>query len=121
MASRTESPLNAETPIPKDVMTTFVDAIEAGAAARPHARLALIDKELQLSITGLETYFFAQWEPRLYDLLVVAAAFDFCDITTHRPTHRWTRQFDLRVAVHDVSIWSEPDVKGALEDAISFL
>lgn len=99
----------------------IVDALQFGMSGRPGARTAVIDEHLKLSIEGLETYFFAQWEPRLYDLLVVAAAFDFCDLTTARPGLGWRRRFDLTVAVHDPEAWSSPEVAEALADTICFL
>ena len=97
-----------------------VDALDVGAGARSGARLALIGRELLLSIEGLQSYF-ASWDARLYDLLVVAASFDFCDLTTRRPALSWARRFDLRIAVHDPDLWSSPSVKSALRDAIGFL
>lgn len=113
--------MNALTVIPEDRDPLLVDAMESGATARPGARVALIDRDLRFSIDGLGAYFFSQWESRLYDLMVVAASVEYCDITTHRPAHGWSRRFDLQIAVHEPDIWSAPEVRGTLEDAISFL
>jgi 7-cyano-7-deazaguanine synthase in queuosine biosynthesis len=101
--------------------TIVVDAIQAGMAPRTGARVALIDQHLKLSIEGLEIHFFAQEDSRLYDLLVVAAAIDFCDLTTSRPGLGWMRRFDLQIAVHDPGLWSSPDVADALNDVVRFL
>jgi hypothetical protein len=98
-----------------------VDAIEPGTEPRAGAATALIGRELGLDLAGLEAFFFARWEPRLFDLLVVAAAAEFCDRVQRRPAHGWARAFDLHVAVHDSGHWGQPDVQNALEDALGFL
>lgn len=98
-----------------------VDAVQLGMESRCGARVAFIDQHLQLSIEGLEIYFFANGDSRLYDLLVVAAAIEFCDLTTSRPGLGWMRSFDLRIAVHDSDIWSTPEVTDALSEAARFL
>lgn len=99
----------------------LVDAIEPDVIARAGARVAALGREIQLSTTGLETYFFSDWRPELFDLLVVAAAVEFCDVTTRRPMHGWSRRFSLRVAVHDPSLWSTPAIREPLESAVAFL
>jgi len=98
-----------------------VDAVEPGARLRPGASAAVIGVDLRLSISGLESYFFAQWQPALFDLFVVAAAAEYCDVVKRRPALGWARAFDVRVAVHDARLWREPAVKTALEDALQFL
>ncbi|HEU0099138.1 MAG TPA: 7-cyano-7-deazaguanine synthase [Allosphingosinicella sp.] len=99
----------------------LVDAVEADGPLRPNARRATIGDNLKFSTKGLEAYFFAEWQPLLVDLLVVAASADFCDLTVRRPKRGWGRAFDVRVAVHEPKKWSEDGVRSALEDALSFL
>lgn len=99
----------------------LVDALEAGESPRTDAIPAPIGAVLKLDIEGLESYFFADWNPVLVDLLVVAAAAEFCDVIRPRPQLSWSRRFDVRVAVHDAALWSRTDVRAALEDALSFL
>jgi 7-cyano-7-deazaguanine synthase in queuosine biosynthesis len=70
---------------------------------------------------GLERYFFSGWRPDLFDLLVVAAVIEYCDLTVARPSLAWSRHFDVRVAVHDPALWNKPGVLLALTDAASFL
>lgn len=98
-----------------------VDVLERGVAVRDGAEAAVIGEAIQLSTEGLETYFFSHWRPELFDLLVVAAAAEYCDAAKARSTVSWARRFDVRVAVHDVNLWSAPPVKAALEDVLSFL
>ena len=99
----------------------FVDVVELGARIRDGAERAELGDAIQLSTEGLETYFFSNWRPPLFDLLVVAAAAEYCDAAKARSTVSWARTFDVCVAVHDVKLWSSPAVKAALEDALTFL
>jgi hypothetical protein len=99
----------------------LVDAIEPCTAPRKQAKSAIIGRHLELSTEGLETYFFAEWQPTLVDLLVVAAAAEYCDVTVRRPSWGWARAFNVRVAVHDPFHWKSEPVKSALEDALAFL
>lgn len=99
----------------------FVDVVDHGARVREGAERAELGDAIQLSTEGLETYFFSDWQPALFDLLVVAAAAEYCDASKARSTVSWARIFDVRVAVHDVKLWSSPAVKAALEDALTFL
>lgn len=103
------------------VPSLVLDALEAGVAVRDGAVAAAIGETLQLDTGGLESYFFADWNPILVDLLVVAAAADYCDVVRRRPTFTWGRCFDVRVAVHDLARWENEEVRAALEDALSFL
>jgi hypothetical protein len=104
-----------------DMPTLVVDALEPGTALRGGAVGAPIGQVLQLDTQGLESYFFADWNPALVDLLVVAAAAEFCDVVKRRPQYNWSRRFDVRIAVHDPALWNRADVRVALEDVLSFL
>lgn len=99
----------------------MVDVIEVGVALRPGATPALLGRHLHLDTQSLEAFFFARWDQRLYDLLVVAAAVEFCDRVKRRPAHGWARTFDVRIAVHDATLWRKGEVLTTLEDALSFL
>ena len=101
--------------------SSFVDVVIRGDQVRPGAIPAYIDENLRLSTAGLESYFFAQWQPILVDLLVVAAAVEFCDVVHRRPAHGWSRRFDLSISVHEPHIWNALDVIDALSDAAGFL
>lgn len=98
-----------------------VDAVEADSQVRDGAAAAGLGSALCLSIAGLESYFYREWHPELVDLLVIAAAVEFCDLSLKRPAWGWARSFDLRVAVHRLELWTKPEVGVALEDALSFL
>lgn len=98
-----------------------IDAIEPAQPARLGASRAALGEAINLSIEGLKDFFFADWRPDLIDLLVVAAAVEFCDLSIKRPALGWARSFDLLVAVHDESVWNAPPVRTALEEALGFL
>lgn len=102
--------------------TAFVvDAIELGGEVRDGATSAALGSAINLSIAGLESYFYASWRPELVDLLVIAAAVEYCDLRVKRPAWGWARSFDLRVAVHTLDRWQDPALHNALEEALSFL
>lgn len=98
-----------------------VDAIELGADGRSDAITAVLGSTINFSIADLQSYFYASWRPELVDLLVIAAAVEYCDFRARRPALGWARSFDLRVAVHSLDRWEDPAVHGALEEALSFL
>lgn len=100
---------------------SFVDVVIRGDQVRREALPAYIDETLKLSTAGLESYFFAQWQPVLIDLLVVAGAIEFCDVVHRRPRHGWSRNFDVSISVHDAHIWNASSVIDALTDAAGFL
>lgn len=104
-----------------DMPSLVLDALEPGTPLRDGAIGAPIGQVLQLETAGLESYFFADWNPILVDLLVVAAAAEFCDIRRARPEYTWSRRFDVRVAVHDAALWNQPNVRASLEEALRYL
>jgi 7-cyano-7-deazaguanine synthase in queuosine biosynthesis len=104
-----------------DAVPHRVDVIEIGKAPREDSRVATLDQTITLSIEGLKDFFFADWRCDLIDLLVIAAAVEYCDLSVRRPSWGWARSFDLLVAVHDEEQWSAPPVRDALEDALAFL
>ena len=104
-----------------DMPGLVLDALEPCVGLRDGAVGAPIGQVLQFDTQGLESYFFADWNPVLVDLLVVAAAVEFCDVSRRRPEYSWSRRFDVRIAVHDPALWNRPDVREALEEALGCL
>ncbi|WP_157080574.1 7-cyano-7-deazaguanine synthase [Methylobacterium variabile] len=99
----------------------LIDAVQHEDQIRNGARAALIDKNIILSTIGLEKYFFAKWEPLLVDLMVVAAAIEYCDIVHRRPPLGWARSFDVRIAVHLPEIWQKSNVQNSIVSAANLL
>ena len=98
-----------------------VDVVEIGQVPRRHRIGCMIGKNLKFDTSGLEAYCFANWDVRVFDALVLAAAVQFCDHTNRRSSVRWGREIELRIPVHDLAHWRSPAVSGALHAALEFL
>jgi 7-cyano-7-deazaguanine synthase in queuosine biosynthesis len=98
-----------------------VDVVEPGMASRSGTLRCVIDEDLWFDTAGMESYFFAQWKPVLYDAFLLAAAIEFCDIMKHRPAHGWGRDIRLHLPVHHPERWQQEEVVRALHDALDFL
>jgi hypothetical protein len=105
----------------QDLPVIQVDVVEPGMTARPGTLRCVIDEHLWFDTAMMESYFFAQWEPVLYDAFLLAAAVEFCDITKRRPAHGWGRDIHLRIPVHDPAQWQQKEVVRTLHDALDFL
>jgi hypothetical protein len=80
-----------------------------------------IGEHLQFSADSLASYFFAKWEPVVFDALLLAAAVEFCDKSKKRPKLGWGRKIHLRLPVHDPHWWNQGSVSSALKRALEFL
>ena len=98
-----------------------VDVVEPAVPARRHRIRCEIGENLKFDTAGLEAYCFANWDERIFDAFVLAAAVQFCDHTKARPSARWGRDIMLRVPVHDPAHWRSAAVSGALQGALGFL
>ena len=101
--------------------THRVHVVEQGASARRHWLRCEIGENLKFDMGGLQTYCLANWDKRVYDAFVVAAAVQFCDHTKRRPSATWGRSFFLRIPVHDPDHWNSEKVSTALHDALTLL
>lgn len=98
-----------------------VDVIERGQPARRERIPCEIDGDLKFSTEHLESYCLAQWEPVIFDALVVAAAVEFCDRLQRRNSQHWGRAFEVCIPVHDPDRWKAVPVSASLQDALEFL
>lgn len=114
MNRKTTEVLNTHRPI-------LVDVIVKGVRARTDAVRCLVGENLEFNTASMESYFFEDWEPVLYDSLLLAAAVEFCDKSFRRPVEFWGRHFEVNVPVHDPERWSQPSVSQALHDTLNFL
>lgn len=89
--------------------------------AKGKAIACVIGEHITFKEHSLLSYCFADWQPIIFDMLVVAAAVEFCDRLKRRPALHWSREFELEIAVHDKARWDAPEVKNALISALSFL
>lgn len=81
----------------------------------------VIGEDIQFNENKLLSYCFAEWKPVVFDMLVVAAAVEFCDRLQRRPTFGWSRDFHLEIPVHDEALWESEKVKETLLEALGFL
>ena len=101
--------------------TLHVDVIEYGESYSGLSNVCEIGTHIKFSSDQLSTYCFSNWEPILFDSLLVAAAVEFCDRSFVRKTHCWGRKFRVEIPVHEPAHWNSNSVKTALHDALSFL
>lgn len=81
----------------------------------------VIGEHIRFNEKGLLSYCFAEWKPVVFDMLVVAAAVEFCDRLQKRPALGWSRDIELEIPVHEKSRWDAPDVQASLTAALGFL
>ena len=94
--------------------TDRVDVVESGGQVRRHRVKCEIGQNLRIDTELIESYCLAEWDPTVFDALVVGAAVQFCDHSKRRLSVRWGREFELRIPVHDPSHWNT-EWKGFLE------
>lgn len=98
-----------------------VDVVESGMRSQNDWIRCEIGTNLEFNTAQMESYFFARWEPVLYDAMLVAAAVEFCDRSKRRPVSGWGRDMELRIPVHELDRWNCQDVMQALRVALEFL
>jgi len=81
----------------------------------------VIGEHIQFNESKLLSYCFAEWKPIVFDMLVVAAAVEFCDRFQKRPAIGWSRDIHLEIPVHDKDLWESDSVNESLVSALSFL
>jgi hypothetical protein len=98
-----------------------VDVYEDGGGARAGRVPCEIGTNLIFNTHSLGTYFFAKWEPVVFDLMLLAASVEFCDRAQRRPALGWGRAFELRLPVHDPDVWNQKVVSDRLHEALELL
>ena len=81
----------------------------------------IIDKNVIFEPEGFQSYFTSEWEPIIYDGMLVAAAIEFCDRSKLRSEIDWARKFQLDVPVHDPDLWNSSNVRNSLTRAVGLL
>ncbi len=104
-----------------DLPQIKVNVFERAGSARKQWINCRIGEHLQLETDDLASYFFAKWEPIVFDLLLLAAAVEFCDKIKKRPKLGWGRSIQLRLPVHDAGAWQKASVGAELIRALELL
>ncbi|MER8460727.1 7-cyano-7-deazaguanine synthase [Mesorhizobium sp. M0482] len=97
-----------------------IDVVASGRGRRARSTFDL-GENFTCSTAALESYAFAQWEPVIYDAMIVAASVEYADRGFPRPKLGWRRDFTVRVPVLEPEQWMDCAVYDALQDAASFL
>lgn len=99
-----------------------IQVVEPGGAKKRGVIHCVEGRHVAFDSTGLESYFFrSDWNPALYDLLLLAGAVEFCDRIVCRSTLHWSREFTLSVPVHEPDRWNHNSVLIPLQRALQFL
>lgn len=92
-----------------------------GRRKRSDAANFILGEDFRFDTTALESYAFASWEPVIFDAMVLAAGVEYADKIVKRSTRGWPRRISITVPVHETERWNDPEVSGALKDALEFL
>jgi len=95
--------------------------VEAASQALPGWTPCVVDQDVRFSTEGLESYCFSNWEPLIYDALLLAASVEYCDRALARKEFEWRRYFELRIPVHQPDRWNDPALQRALIAALELL
>ena len=107
--------------LPHETPVLRLHVVEEGETRHEHWQACVVGRHIQFSTEALESYCFADWQPVVCDLMLLAAAVEFADKSCRRPKYAWGRQLELDVPVHDLSRWLAPAVTVALTSALDFL
>ncbi|WP_305825046.1 7-cyano-7-deazaguanine synthase [Massilia brevitalea] len=98
-----------------------VDVVEQGVRRRKGATPCRLGKNIKFDLAALDSFSTLRWQPVVYDILVVAAAVEFCDRSLARSAMNWGRRFFVSIPVHDPCLWAGKTVKRALVEALNLL
>lgn len=111
----------SETKNVMDSVSIAVDVVEPGGPKQRAWEHCRIGDNVEFDTARLETYCFANWEPVIYDAMLIAAAVEFADRSKARRALTWARDIELRIPVHDPDRWNDRRVTNSLLDALDFL
>lgn len=101
-----------------NVKTCSVSVRCSRRPGRPSPNTCWIGREIRFNDGALRCFGLKEWDPAVYDCLLLAAATEFADGSFRRPLHRRERSFFLSLPVSSPDRWSDPTVKGAAEAAL---
>lgn len=105
-------------PSPRELKVSVLEAAPNGAAG---PEVLVLGQDIEFSTQDLVSYATSNWDPVVFDAMVVAAVVEYCDRSLKRLSSSWARHFKVEVPVHDPNRWNQPDVYEALHDALGFL
>ncbi len=101
---------------------TCIEVLAAGETASiPDSVPLRLDDELKFSIDALNSYAVKDFDPLVFDAMVLAGGIEFADRCRKRSSEAWGRNLAVSIPVHDLARWEKPDVRSTLVRALSFL
>lgn len=107
--------------LPISMPSIAVDVVEKNGTAKTGWSRCVIGHQIKFSTERLENYCFANWQPLIYDALLLAAVVEYCDRSCRRSSVRWGRNIQCRLPVHDVQHWRTPTLIKSLTRALQLL
>jgi Queuosine biosynthesis protein QueC len=98
-----------------------VHVVEERDAKRKDRVTCRIGANIEFATDRLESYCIAEWEPIIYDAMVLAAAVEFADKTQRRSRMNWQRELNLRIPVHNPDHFNHAEVKNSLCEVLNLL
>lgn len=80
-----------------------------------------IGENINFNYEILESFSTKDFDPLLYDLMVITAAVEFCDRYKRRYLSAWGRTFNIRLPVNTYDIWSSPHITRSLKKCLELL
>lgn len=101
---------------------TRIEVLATGETASiPNSVPLRLDHELKFSIDALNSYAVADFDPLVFDAMVLAGGIEFADRFRKRSSESWARNLAVSIPVHDLARWEKPDVRSTLVSALNFL
>jgi 7-cyano-7-deazaguanine synthase in queuosine biosynthesis len=98
-----------------------VRVVEKDEQDQPGIIQCRIGINISFDLEALASYCSTDYEPVIVDLLLLAAAVEFCDRTLRRRSGEWARNVVLQLPVYCVDRWAAPGVSNALTEVLNFL
>ncbi len=101
---------------------TCIEVLAPGEIASiPDAIALRLGEDLKFSIEALNSYAVADFDPLVFDAMVLAGGIEFADRFRKRPSETWGRNLAVSIPVHDLLHWEKPEVGASLASALNFL
>ena len=101
---------------------TCIEVLAPGEAPSiPDAVPLRLGEDLKFSVEALNSYAVADFDPLVFDAMVLAGGIEFADRFRKRPSETWGRNLAVSIPVHDLAHWEKPDVQASLKSALNFL
>ncbi len=97
------------------------DLLYAGEKPRSGATACIIGQHIKFDDDAMQCFVPDQWDPLIYDAMMLVAGVEICDHSKMRSKVDWARNLYLRLPVHELERWQNPKVNASLVRALKFL